>query len=39
MRLIVIARVIGAINTMEIVGGSIIDTIIRVIAMENHVNE
>ena len=39
MRLIVIASVIGAISTMETIGGSIIDTIIRVIAMENHVNE
>ena len=34
-----IARIIGAISTMEAIGGSIIDTMIRVIAMENHVNE
>jgi len=35
----VIARIIGAISTMEAIGGSIIDTMIRVIAMENHINE
>jgi len=35
----VIARIIGVMNTMEAIGGSIIDTMIRVIAMENHVNE